>query len=156
MLTPADVIEKVFTSPNPDTGSLPPPDMAWAVFEHGTVFFTAPGEELAVSAGLDDVAAAAVAALRELGPVLPGSPAADFSPSRLAGWYPEDPVWFVGFDSASLATVVIGDFDTDLAAGLTGRANRARDHESMRLVVVRDFGGEVMSYPAPDPGTSTT
>ena len=62
MPTPAEVVERVFTTANPETGSLPPPDMAWAVFEGGTVFFAAPGDGLDVSASLDDVEAAARAA----------------------------------------------------------------------------------------------
>lgn len=72
--TPADVIEKVFTTANPDTGSLPPPEIAWAVFEHGTVYFSAPDDDLDLTASLDDVAEAARVALRELGPVVRGHP----------------------------------------------------------------------------------
>lgn len=149
--TPAEVIEKVFTTANPDTDSLPPPEMAWAVFEHGTVFFAAPGEALDASASLDDVAEAARAALGELGPVVPASSAADFTVSRLSGWFPDDPVWFVGFDSATLATVLIEDFDNDLAAGLTGRVIRDRDHESRQLVTVRNFRGELRQHPVDVP-----
>ena len=142
MPTPADVIEQVFTTANPETGSSPPPEMAWAVFEHGTAFFTTPNDELDASASLDDVAAAARAALSELGPVRVASSSADFSVSRLSGWYPDDPVWFIGFDSETLATIVVEEFDGDLAAGLTGRGLRDRDHEAMRLVAVRNFRGE--------------
>jgi hypothetical protein len=142
MPTPSEVIEKVLTTANPETGSSPPPDMAWAVFEHGTVFFAAPGDQLDVSASLDDVETAARAALSELGPVRVASSSADFSASRLSGWYPDDPVWFIGFDSATLATIVIEDLDSDVAAGLTGRAIRDRDHEAMRLVSVRNFRGD--------------
>jgi hypothetical protein len=140
--TPAEVVETVFTTANPETGSLPPPDMAWAVFEHGTVFFTTPGNALDASASLDDVAAAARAALGELGPVRVATPSADFTVSRLDGWYPDDPVWFIGFASDALATIVIEDFDSDLAAGMTGRAIRDSDHQAMRVVSVRNFRGE--------------
>jgi hypothetical protein len=140
--TPAEVIEKVFTTANPGTGSLPPPNIAWAVFEHGTVFFAAPGDGLDVSASLDDVEAAARAALGELGPVRVASSSADFTVSRLDGWYPQDPVWFIGFDSATLATIVIEDVDSDLAAGQAGRAIRDRDHEAMQVVSARNFRGE--------------
>ena len=142
MPTPAEVIEKVFTTANPETGSLPPPDIAWAVFEHGTVFFGAPAEGLDVSASIDDVEAAARAALAELGPVRVASPSADFTVSRLSGWYPDDPVWFIGFDSATIAAIVVEDVDGDLTAGLTGRAIRDRDHQGMQVVSVRTFRGE--------------
>jgi hypothetical protein len=140
--TPAEVIETVFTTANPESGSLPPPDIAWAVFEGGTVFFAAPRDGLDGSASLDDVEAAARAALGELGPVRVATPSADFTVSRLSGWYPDDPVWFIGFDSVTLATIVIEDFDSDLAAGMTGRAIRDRDHEAMHVVSVRNFRGE--------------
>jgi len=142
MPTPAEVIETVFTSANPETGSLPPSDIAWAAFEHGTVFFTAPSEGLAVSASLDDVEAAARAALDDLGPVRVATPSADFTVSRLSGWYPQDPVWFIQFGSDTIATIVIEDLDGDLAAGLTGRAIRDRDHQAMNVVSVRNFRGE--------------
>ncbi|WP_033337704.1 hypothetical protein [Catenuloplanes japonicus] len=126
---------------NPETGSVPPPEMAWAVFAHGTAFFSAPDDRLGVSAGVDDVAEAARAALAGLGPVVPGGPGGDFSADRLSGWFPDEPVWFIGFGAGGIATVVVEDLD-DLRAGLTGRALRDRDHESMRLVAVRNFRGE--------------
>jgi hypothetical protein len=116
--------------------------MAWAVFEHGTVFFTAPDDALVVSASLDDVETAAREALHALGPVRAGSASADFTASRLSGWYPHDPVWFIGFGTRTLATIVIDDFDSDLTAGLTGRAIRDEDLCTMRLVMVRNFHGE--------------
>jgi hypothetical protein len=140
--TPAEIIEKIFTTANPETGSLPPPDMAWAVFEHGTVYFAAPDDELDRSAGLDDVAEAATAALRELGPAVPGTSSADFTVSGLDGWYPDDPVWFISFDSATIAAIVVDDFDSDIAAGMSGRAIRDEDHQAMRIVAVRNFRGE--------------
>jgi hypothetical protein len=51
-------------------------------------------------------------------------------------------VWFIGFASDALATIVIEDFDSDLAAGMTGRAIRDSDHQAMRVVSVRNFRGE--------------
>jgi hypothetical protein len=142
MPTPAEVIEMVLTTANPVSGSSPPPEIAWAVFEHGTVFFTAPDDGLDVSASVGDVEAAARAALDELGPVRVATSSADFTVSRLDAWYPDDPVWFIGFDSATVATILIEDFDGDLAAGLAGRAIRDQDQQGMRLVSVRNFRGE--------------
>jgi hypothetical protein len=144
LITPTEVIERILTTANPDTGSLPP-EAAWAVFEHGTVFFSAPEDGLTEEASLDDVAEAAHAALRELGPVLPASASADFSVSRLSGWYPDDPVWFITFDSDTIATIVIEEAPNDLVAGLSGRVIRDRDHEAPQLVAVRNFRGEQRS-----------
>ncbi|HKE15360.1 MAG TPA: hypothetical protein VKB80_10865 [Kofleriaceae bacterium] len=142
MPTPADVIERIFTTRNPETGSAPPVQIAWAVFEHGTAYLSAPTDALGADATVEEVAEAARAALRELGPAHAGSASGDFRVNRLSGWYPDEPVWFIGFDSPALATVLIEELETDLAAGLAGRALRDRDHASMRLVAVRNFRGE--------------
>ena len=98
MPTPSEVIERVFTTANPTTGSQPPPDIAWVLFEHGTAFFTAPNDDVPVDASFDALADAARAALRELGPVGVGSASADFNTARLDGWYPDEPVWFVTYN----------------------------------------------------------
>jgi hypothetical protein len=136
----AEVVEHVFTSDNPATGSKPPPHMAWAVFAHGTAFVTAPTDALPVTATFDAIADAARAALRELGPVHPGTPSADFNPTRLEGWYPDEPVWYVGFDHPAIATVIVAG-GGDLAAGLLARQNRQRDHDEQTIVIVRAFDG---------------
>lgn len=140
MPSPEEVIEHVFTSVNPETGSQPPPEMAWVVFAHGTVFFTAPTAELPARSSRVDLAAAARAALRELGPVQPGSPSADFNPVRLSAWYPDEPVWFVGFDHPSIATILTSEAD-DLAAGLEARQLRQLDHDEQTLTFIRGFDG---------------
>ncbi len=147
MVTPAEVVELVFTTANPETGGPPPPEIAWAVFEHGTAYFTVPGPELGRDASTGAIADAARAALQELGPVRAGTSAADFNVVRLSGWYPDVPVWFVTYHSPSLATVLVDDFTSDLAAGMTGRIHRDRDHDSMRIVAVRNFADQR----APDP-----
>ncbi|HTR55596.1 MAG TPA: hypothetical protein VMJ10_33195 [Kofleriaceae bacterium] len=140
MPTAAEVLERVFTTPNPTTGSQPPPQIAWVVFTHGTAFFTAPNEALPATSSLADLAAAAKAALVELGPVHAGTSSADFSPTRLAGWYPDEPVWFVGFDHPAIATVVVMD-TSDLVAGMAARSARDRDHAEQTIVCVRGFDG---------------
>ena len=139
-MTPAQILERVFTSKNPVTGSDPPPAMAWVVFENGTCFYTAPSDALPVTATRDQIEAAGKAALRELGPVHVGSPSADFNPARLDGWFPDDPVWFVTFDHEAIATILVGE-GTDLAMGLQGRSLREADHDAMVVVLVRGFDG---------------
>lgn len=140
MPTAAEVLERVFTSVNPATGSRPPPAMAWAVFEHGTFFYTDPSSDLPATASFDQIAAAALAALDELGPVQAGTPAGDFNPTRLEGWYPDHPVWFVSYDHPRIATVIELEA-TDVAAGLTARSHRQLDHDERKIVLVRRFNG---------------
>lgn len=144
-LTPAQVLEHVFTSANPVTGSPPPPAMAWVVFAGGTCFYTAPSDVLPATATREQLEAAAKAALRELGPVHVGSPAADFSATRLDGWFTDEPVWFVTFDHEAIATIVISAAGNDLVVGLRGRALREADHDEQRVVVVRGFDGTTWS-----------
>ncbi|MFN0246066.1 MAG: hypothetical protein ACKV2T_04110 [Kofleriaceae bacterium] len=139
-MTPAQVLERVFTSDNPVTGSKPPPAMAWVIFANGTCFYSAPSDALPVTASRDEIEAAGKAALRELGPVHVGSPSADFNPARLDGWFPDDPVWFVTFDHAAIATILVAE-GNDLAIGLRARSLREDDHDEQRVVLVRGFDG---------------
>ncbi len=139
-MTPAQILEHLFTSDNPVTGSSPPPAMAWVVFENGTCFYTAPSDELPVTATLDQIEAAGKAALRELGPVHVGTPSADFNSSLLDGWFPDEPVWFVSYDHEAIATIVVGE-GTDLSMGLAARSQREADHDAMVVRVVRGFDG---------------
>jgi hypothetical protein len=141
--TVAQVIEHVFTHDNPTTGSTPPEHMAWVVFANGTVFFSAPNDMLTLDASAEAVAAAAREALRELGPVIPGTPAGDFNAAHLGGWFPGEHVYFVTYDHPAVATVVLADAQNDLAAGLEGRARRAADSEAMEVELIRTFDGEV-------------
>jgi hypothetical protein len=71
-----------------------------------------------------------------------GSPSGDFNPSRLTGWYPDEPVWLVGFDHPGIMTIVTHD-GGDLAAGLDARARRDRDHDEQAIVLVRGFDGAI-------------
>ena len=142
-MTPAEIFERVFTTENPSTGSVPPPHMAWVVFEHGTGFFTTPTDELPVDASFEAIADAARAALRELGPVHVGTSSADFSTARLAGWFPDDPVWFVTYDHPAIASAVVEE--SELAAGMFARSLRQEDHDGMNIVLVRRFDGSVRS-----------
>lgn len=146
-LTPGEVLERVFTTANPKTGSQPPPAIAWAVFAHGTCFVAPPSAALPATASRDALEAAALAALAELGPVHAGSPSADFRASRLDGWFAE-PVWFIGFDHPAIAAIVIGD-GSDLAMGLHGRSLRQADHDAPRVVLVRGFDGTTWTAPPP-------
>lgn len=138
------VLEHVFTHQNPSTGSLPPEQMAWVVFEHGTAFFSAPTDELATDADVDDLVAAARIAMAELGPVIAGTPAGDFNSECLSAWFPGEFVYFVSYDHPAIATVVVADeAQDDLSAGLVGRSRREADLEGLSAREIRDFHGRV-------------
>lgn len=139
--TPASTIEHMFTTTSP-SGSEPPDPLAWAVLEHGTVFYSQPSESLPLGATLEAVERAARAALSELGPVVPATPRGDFQVARLDGWFPDDPVFFVTFEHPAIATVIIEEVQGDMGAGLLGRVARQRDHDAPRFVMVRNFRGE--------------
>lgn len=147
--TPGTVLEHVFSHENPGTGSQPPEFMAWVVFAGGTAFFSEPSDDLPLDASNAELIRAAKIALEELGPVIPGTPSADFNPVLLDDWFPGTFIYFVSYDHPSVATIVIADEDDALAAGLEARARRNTDHEARHIVEIRDFMGKV-SRPAPD------
>jgi len=132
--TPLEVVETVFTSPNPETGSEPPPEVAWALFKNGTAYVAVPDEELDATASVEQVADAARAALQ-------AHQSGDFTVSRISGWYPDDPVWLIWLDDGLFA-VVIEDYPHEITAGVVGRAARELDSASPELVYVRNFRGE--------------
>lgn len=140
--TVADVVEHLFTTANPESGSLPPEQIAWVVFANGTAFFTAPHDDLPLDATAEELADAARQALHELGPVVAGTPAADFSPSLLRAWYPGEYVYFITYDHPSVANIVFAEGESELAAGLEGRARREADYDAMQVAMIRDFAGK--------------
>jgi hypothetical protein len=142
MRTPASALEHIFTNPNPLNGKLPPTHVAWVIFANGTVFYTFPNEDLLPGASAAELTAAAISALDEMGPVMAGTPSADFSVSRLASWFPEERVYFVTYDDPRIVSIVVEEQEsTDLAVGMLGRANRQADFEQRRVALVRGFDG---------------
>ena len=140
-MTAADVLERVYTTVNPVTGS-EPPVAAWAVFGNDTFFLTAPTDDLPGDAAHEAIREAGLKALRDLGPVVPGTPAGDFQCSRLDHFFPDETVWIVSFGPSEIGGVVVGP-ESDLEAGLLARANRDADCEEERVVLVRAFDGTV-------------
>lgn len=107
-------------------------EKSWVLFENGTcVILVDPA---------DDLAAQAVAILREFGPVQPGSPSADF------GTVPLDkaPGWVVTGHHPDVLTYVDPgevpekDENTTLAVGLIGRAQRDQDAQDLTVIHVED------------------
>jgi hypothetical protein len=136
----AEIINHVFTTPNPQTESLPPDYTACVIYAHGTVFYSAPSATLPVDATFDVIAEAASMALNELGPVHAGTPSADFNPLRLDAWFPDEPVWLVSFDHENIATIVTMDAQA-ITVGLNGRIRRELDFAEQSIVLVRRFDG---------------
>ncbi len=104
---------------------------SWVLFENGTcVILMQPG---------DDLAAQAVALMKEWGPVHPGSSSGDFGVIELPdglGWvvtdHHDDILTLVGPDEVSSGDV------NDLVVGLLGRSKRDQDSEELRIVHVED------------------
>ncbi len=140
--TVADVVEHLFTTANPESGSQPPEQIAWVVFANGTAFFTAPNDDLPLDATAEELSVAARQALHELGPVVAGTSSADFSPSLLRAWYPGEFVYFITYDHPSVANIVFTSEEAELAAGLEGRARRSADYDTMQVALIRDFAGK--------------
>jgi hypothetical protein len=120
-MSPIDVWRQIIT----DTRK------SWALFENGTcVILMEPGE---------DLAAQAVALMKEWGPVHPGSPAGDFGVIEL----PDDLGWVVTGHHDDILTLVgpdevsSGDVN-DLDVGLLGRSKRDQDSAELRIVHVED------------------
>jgi len=140
--TTADaVLEHLFTNPNPSSGSAPPPHIAWVVFAQGTVFYSLPDDALPLESTREAFVTAALAALDALGPVVAGSPSADFHPGHLSTWFPEAAIYLVNYDNPAIATVFFGEGQSPLEVGLAARAQRQQDFEDREVVVVRDFHG---------------
>src|SRR5215471_3438242 len=70
-----ELLEHIFTTTNPETGTTPP-DVAWVIYAHGTVFYTGIKEVLPAKASFEMLADAARSAFAELGPVVAGGPEA--------------------------------------------------------------------------------
>ncbi|HEY1015521.1 MAG TPA: hypothetical protein VGE07_22625 [Herpetosiphonaceae bacterium] len=107
------------------------PEKSWVLFGHGTCVILMEPEA--------DLAAQAVALLREWGPVAAGTPAGDFNVIDLAA----DPGWAVTSHHPDILTYVPPDeFESgqpaEVVIGLLGRSRRAQDAEELRVIHVED------------------
>lgn len=104
------------------------PESSWALFEHGTcVVLVEPQPDLTEQA---------LEIMREYGPVGAGSSAGDFSVIHLS----DAPGWVVTSHHPDVLTYV-GQEDlepdaSDIAIGLLGRARRAEDADSLKVIHV--------------------
>lgn len=104
---------------------------SWVLFENGTCVILMQPQ--------GDLAAQAVAVMREWGPVHAGSPAGDFSVIHLS----EHPGWVVTCHHPDVLTYVApdeldGTAPDDVAVGLLGRSKRHQDAEELRVFHVED------------------
>jgi hypothetical protein len=146
-ITPAECAERLFTSPNPVSGSLPPSSpIAWVVFAHGTVFVTVPRARLPVTATPAQLVQAARETLAQYAPRA-GTPSADFDATRLTAWFPDDPVWHVSFTHPEIVAIVLSDASDEdklplgaARAEIAGRLQCQRDLTEGTILVARAFG----------------
>ena len=102
---------------------------SWVLFEQGTCVILMQPET--------DLAAQAVALLREFGAVRVGTSSADFNVVTLL----DDKGWVVTCHHPNILNFVFpdeGDDDNDLPIGLLGRSLRAIDAEYLRVVHIED------------------
>ena len=106
---------------------------SWVLFEHGTcVIFTEPTSST-------DLVADACKILSTWGPVMAGTPAADFNvidlDDPLTGWvvtgHHPDVLNYVSQDSTESGT-------PDVIVGLLGRGNRDQDAHSLKVIHIED------------------
>lgn len=135
------VVEHVFTTSNPDTGSVPSDKLAWIIFENGTVYLTKPNDDFPVDIPSKTFVEKALDECLEFGPAVVGTSSADFSVSRLP-WYPDQFVYMVRFNHSCIFNIIIMDEETDhMVVGLRSRIKRNADIEEQNIKYLRDFEG---------------
>lgn len=142
-LTIQNILELVFTTENPETGSKPPEKVAWAIFENETVCLITPQKNLSTQANTEELANFAKKAIEELGVAHGGTASGDFGSSRVS-WFPEKYVYMITYDSRYIFNVLVYEEETeDLTVGLSGRAIRSQDAENPIIKSIRDFEGNI-------------
>lgn len=140
-LSVAEIIELVFTTENPETGSKPPENVAWAIFEHETVCLITPNDNISTTASQEELADFALKALNDLGVSQGGTPSGDFNVSRVP-WFSEEYVYMITYDSRYIFNVLVyKEEKEDIGVGLFGRAGRNLDAENPIIKLIRDFEG---------------
>jgi len=147
-LTSETIVEHIFTTPNPETGSQPPAHFAWILFENDTIYLSFPNELTPLEASFDELANVAKEELQKLGSAMAGSPSGDFNVNKVS-WYPDDFVFMITYDHGHIFNFGIYEEETsDLTVGLVGRAARSEDAETLKIKKIRNFQGEVKSLEA--------
>jgi hypothetical protein len=117
---------------------IPPNLDRWVVFRHGTAYVL---EESNPAESAADIEREALAFLKEHGPVLVGSSAADFNPVPLK----DGLGWLVCFSPDGMFNVLLPAEcpvpPDPLRIGLTGRGKRERDAAELEVIHVQVRGG---------------
>lgn len=146
-LTVQDVMECVFTSENPETGSLPPEEAAWVIFENNTVFFMTPTSDEANGLTFEELGKKACKVLEDFGPAIAGTPLADFEVNGLDAWYPDEYVYMVTYTHSNIFSIYITEKEEDeYTIGLKNRTSREIDAEDLEIQLIRHFNGSVKYY----------
>ena len=136
-----EIMEIVFTTANPETGSLPPENIGWIIFEHETVCLIGKNAGLSENPSSEEMTDYAKKELLDLGVPMAGSPSADFSVSRVP-WFKEQYVYMVTYNSNSIFNVLVYQEEAnDIGIGMIGRGARSLDVENPNIKTVRDFDG---------------
>jgi hypothetical protein len=100
---------------------------SWVLFEHGTCVILMQPEV--------DLAAQAIALLKEWGPVQVGTDSADFNLVKLEN----DPGWVVTCYHPDILTYVPADEDkAEVMIGLMGRSMRDEDAKELKVIHIED------------------
>lgn len=141
-LTIEEVVKHVYTTENPETGSKPNPNLAWVIFENGTVFLTAENDEIDSKLTIDQIKEYAAYELYKAGEPVGGTSSADFTVDKLP-WYPKDNIYIVSYEYHGLFNIMILEEDSShLSIGLQARSQRAADFDKQLVRTVRHFNGK--------------
>ncbi|WP_291728063.1 hypothetical protein [Bernardetia sp.] len=133
-----EILETVFTTENPETGSQPPEQIGWVIFENETVCLIGKSAGLSENPSAEEMADFAKKELLELGVPMVGSPSADFNVSRVP-WFKEQFVYMITYDSNFIFNVLTYEEETsDISVGMEGRSVRGLDAETPKIKLVRD------------------
>lgn len=138
-LTVEDIVENIFTTPNPETGSQPPENIAWVLFENDTIYLAIPSELTPLGSDFEQLAKVARQELKSLGVAAGGTSSADFSVNKVS-WYPNDYIFMVTYDHGHIFNISIQENETnDVSIGVLSRSARSLDAEELKVKKVRDF-----------------
>lgn len=138
---PEDIVEYIYTTENPETGSQPPEHVAWVMFGNGTFYLTGVNDEVSLDADYDHIASVATQSLKELGRAIGGTSSADFGANKLP-WFPDEFVYMVSYNHNHIFNIRVQDEEADeVSVGFWGRADRSQDADELQVKFVRHFDG---------------
>lgn len=138
---PEDVVEHIYTTENPETGSQPPENVAWVMFGNGTFYLTGVSDELPLDTSHEQLAVVATQSLKEFGRAIGGTYTADFGANKLP-WFPDEFVYIVTYSHNHIFNICVHEEEaSELSVGFLGRAARGEDAEELQVKLVRHFDG---------------